>query len=278
MDKLTVEKTARILNDFNIIFSEGAVKSLIQRQILKTVPLDYGKRLALRDKANQGEYKASQAPYGYSINPITKKLEVNEETATIVKEIFRLYLYEGWGMFKISNYLMKNGTHAPRKGKKWHQNTIKGILNNQAYIGKLVHCKEETLNTLAKSELYKKRKQLKPEKQVIIENAHPALISKEDFQAVQELMRRKGKQKSNGKESLFAHIAQCADCKSGMHFKPDRRNGAYVCGGYFKHTTSYCSSHIIEERLLLNAVKADIKAMIKDTVKVENFMVSLRTK
>ncbi|MEK4337869.1 recombinase family protein [Bacillus sp. FSL K6-1106] len=133
MDKLTVEKTARILNDFNIIFSEGAVKSLVQRQILKTVPLDYGKRLALRDKANRGEYKASQATYGYSINPITKKLEVNEETATIVKEIFRLYLYEGWGMFKISNYLMKNGTHAPRKGKKWHQNTIKGILNNQVY-------------------------------------------------------------------------------------------------------------------------------------------------
>lgn len=44
MDKLTVEKTARILNDFNISFSEGAVKSLVQRQILKTVPLDYGKR------------------------------------------------------------------------------------------------------------------------------------------------------------------------------------------------------------------------------------------
>jgi site-specific DNA recombinase len=226
-------------------------------------------KLALREKANQGEYKASQAPYGYSINPITKKLEVNEETAAIVKEIFRLYLYEGWGMFKISNYLMNNGTPAPRKGKKWHQNTIKGMLNNQAYIGKLVHCKEETLNTLAKSELYKKRKQLEPEKQVIIENAHPALISEEDFQAVQELMRKKGKHKSNGKESLFAHIAQCADCKSGMHFKPDRRNGAYVCGGYVKHTTSYCSSHIIEERLLLNAVKADIKAMIKDTVKVE---------
>lgn len=226
-------------------------------------------KLALREKANQGEYKASQAPYGYSINPITKKLDVNEETAAIVKEIFRLYLYEGWGMFKISNYLMKNGTPAPRNGKKWHQNTIKGLLNNQAYIGKLVHCKEETLNTLAKSELYKKRKQLEPEKQVIIENAHPALISEEDFQAVQELMRKKGKQKSNGKESLFAHIAQCADCKSGMHFKPDRRNGAYVCGGYVKHTTSYCSSHIIEESLLLSAVKADIKAMIKGTVKVE---------
>ncbi|KGA95807.1 recombinase [Alkalihalobacillus alcalophilus ATCC 27647 = CGMCC 1.3604] len=226
-------------------------------------------KLSLREKANKGEYKAPQAPYGYFINPLTKKLEVNEDKAAIVKEIFRLYLFEGWGMFKISNYLMRIGTPSPKNGKKWHQNTIKGMLNNQVYVGKLVHCKEETLNTLAKSELYKKRKLVEPEKQVIIENAHPALIAEEDFQAVQELMRKKGKHKSNGKESLFAHIAQCADCKSGMHFKPDRRNGAYVCGGYVKHTTSYCSSHIIEERLLLNAVKADIKAMIKDTVKVE---------
>ena len=46
-------------------------------------------KLALREKANQGEYKASHAPYGYSINPITKKLDVNEETAAIVKEIFQ---------------------------------------------------------------------------------------------------------------------------------------------------------------------------------------------
>ncbi|WP_328043847.1 zinc ribbon domain-containing protein [Neobacillus mesonae] len=49
-------------------------------------------------------------------------------------------------------------------------------------------------------------------------------------------MKKKGKNKSNGKESLFAHIARCADCGSGMHFKPDRRKGAYVCGGYVKHT------------------------------------------
>ena len=89
-------------------------------------------------------------------------------------------------MFRISNYLMGKGIPAPKMGNKWHQNTIKGMLNNQAYIGKLVHCKEETLNTLAKSELYKKRKQVKPENQVIIENAHTALISEEVFLAVQK--------------------------------------------------------------------------------------------
>lgn len=155
---------------------------------------------------------------------------------------------------------------------RYIDNSISGTgFKNRLEINRLlVDAKSKKFDVvIAKSELYKKRRRVEPENQVIIENAHSPLISEEDFQAVQELMKSKGKYKSNGKESLFAHIAQCADCKSGMHFKPDRRNGAYVCGGYVKHTISYCSSHIIEESLLLNAVKADIKALIKDTVKVE---------
>jgi hypothetical protein len=44
VNNLTVEKTARILNDFNVSFTEGAVKSFVQLQLLKTVPLDYVER------------------------------------------------------------------------------------------------------------------------------------------------------------------------------------------------------------------------------------------
>ncbi len=83
-------------------------------------------------------------------------------------------------------------------------------------------------------------------------------------------MKKRGKHKSNGNESSFSYILKCPDCGSGMHFKPDRRKGAYVCGGYVKYTSSYCSSHIIEEKVLLQAVKVDLKALIKDSVKIEN--------
>lgn len=48
-----------------------------------------------------------------------------------------------------------------------------------------------------------------------------------------------------------------------MHFKPDRRNGGYV-----KFSTPILS-HIIEEKVLLQAVKEDIKSLIKDTVKLD---------
>jgi DNA invertase Pin-like site-specific DNA recombinase len=235
-------------------------------------------KLGLQSSARQGKRIVSLPPYGYTVNPVTKRLEVDETTAPIVKEIFRLYLHEGWGMFKISNYLMRKGVPTPRTvsgaanaGTKWHQNTIKGILSNPVYTGKLVFHREETTGILAESELYKIRRKVEPDKQIVIENAHPAIITEDDFQAVQELMKKKGERKSNGKESLFAHIAKCADCKSGMHFKPDRRNGAYVCGGYVKYTSLYCSSHIIEEQALLQAVKNDLRALIQDSVRIERF-------
>lgn len=38
MQTNTVEQTARVLNKFNIAFTDGAVRSLVQRGLLKTAP------------------------------------------------------------------------------------------------------------------------------------------------------------------------------------------------------------------------------------------------
>lgn len=103
-------------------------------------------------------------------------------------------------------------------GTKWQQSTIKSILENPVYLGHLVYRREESTGTLAESELYKIRRKVDAEKQIVNENAHPALVSGEDFEAVQKLMRKKGTHRSNGKESLFSYIVVCPDCGSGMHF------------------------------------------------------------
>ncbi|MCM3548566.1 Recombinase [Niallia circulans] len=88
--------------------------------------------------------------------------------------------------------LVQNGT----------KNTIKGILNTPAYTGSLVHNREETKKFLSDSELYKIRKKF--DKQITFKNTHRPLISEEDFRTVQELMKSKRNNRSNGKESLFA--------------------------------------------------------------------------
>ncbi|MFC0474991.1 zinc ribbon domain-containing protein [Robertmurraya beringensis] len=65
-------------------------------------------------------------------------------------------------------------------------------------------------------------------------------------------------------------MAVCADCGSGMHFKSDRRNGAYVvCGTYVKHSSSFCSSHIIEEKKLLKLVRNDAQNLMKSANNID---------
>lgn len=215
-------------------------------------------------------------PYGYKINPITRRLEIDEEYAPIVKNIFNFYLHKGWGMSKIGNHLMRLKVATPRSvsgasnaGFHWHQQTIKIILSNPTYTGKLVQHRNESTKHLGKSETYKLRRPVDADRQIIVENAHPAIISQEDFEAVQALMKSKRQARSYGRESLFANIAACADCGCGVHFKADRRNGAYVCGGYVKHSSSFCTSHIIEEKKLLEAVKKDITSLIKKNVNID---------
>ncbi|WP_047155036.1 recombinase family protein [Aneurinibacillus tyrosinisolvens] len=238
-------------------------------------------KLGLQSRAKQGAYKASLVAYGYKRNPHNQKLIKDEIYAPIVRKIFNLYLYEDWGLYRIGNYLMQENIPTPRSvsggsnaGSRWHQSSVQLILTNAIYTGQLIQHKEETTKFHAKDKAgrkknYKIRKAVAPNKQIIIENAHPAIITMDEHLAVLEKMKKKGRNKSNGQESLFAHIAICADCKSGMTYRKDRRKGAYVCCGYVKHTKAYCSSHIIEAENLLQAVRNDFKQLVSNNVKVE---------
>ncbi|KAB2425616.1 recombinase family protein [Bacillus cereus] len=263
-------------NDSRLSFN---LKAVLAEE--ESVKLSQRTKIGHQAKAKQGFYKASLPAYGYKRDKDKKKLVLDEVYAPIVRKIFDLYLYEDWGMFRIGNYLMEQGIKTPRavsggsnSGSRWHQSTIKTILTNPIYTGALVQHREETTKFYAESKdgkkkNYKERVQVDPEKQIIIQNNHPAIITQEEFDTVQEKRKKKGSNKSNGQESLFAHIAKCADCQMGMTFRKDRRKGAYVCCGYVKHTSSYCSSHIIEQNVLLQAVKDDIRTLIKSNVKIE---------
>lgn len=230
-------------------------------------------KLGRQGSAKRGKYQASLPAYGYRRDE-NGNLVPDEETSPTVKDIFQWYLHDGWGMQKIGNYLTEHGYPTPRtvanagnQGTVWHQSSIKCILTNVTYTGTLCQHREEVV-----SHISKERVKVPEDKQIIFENAHPALISREEFQAVQDLMKSKGKSHSNGQESLFAHLLMCPDCGHGMTFRKDRlkkQNGAYVCCGYVKRGKSFCSSHVIGYEILLAAVKSDLRELIGSNVKLD---------
>ncbi|KZE67269.1 recombinase [Paenibacillus jamilae] len=266
----TETSTSKLLFNLKAVLAEEESAKLSER-------IKFG----LRASAKEGVYKASLPAFGYKRDG--KKLVLDEDYAPIVREIFDLYLYQDWGMYRISNYFISRGIATPRTvsgggnaGTLWNQSSISVILKNVVYTGTLVHHREETRDFISK-----KRRRVDPSEQIVHENAHPAIIAMDEHLAVLEKMKKRGRNNSNGSESLFAHIAACADCGKGMTFRKDRRKksgGAYVCVGYVKHSTSYCSSHIIGYDNLMQAVKDDLKELITDNIKLERLYGAANTK
>ena len=107
-------------------------------------------------------------------------LEINESEAKIVRFIYDAYLI-GWSTQEIANLLEDLGCKTKTGATKWSQGTITYILSNERYCGDVLTWKTFT------SDLYEhkhKRNHMDREQYLYVDK-HPAIISKETFEAVQ---------------------------------------------------------------------------------------------
>ncbi len=90
-----------------------------------------------------GVWRGGACPYGYRLvhkGRIGKKnrqlydLEIDEEQAAIVREIFDLLIQEGYGTHRIAMFL--NSKYA-NSGKVWHSKTIRDMVRNPIYTGRM---------------------------------------------------------------------------------------------------------------------------------------------
>ena len=84
--------------------------------------------------------------YGYD-KVDTYTLKINPAEATVVKDIYRMYVYENMGYRKIAENLNSRGIPS-KLGKAWNPKGIKRILSNPIYKGVLVNNKTETKDFL----------------------------------------------------------------------------------------------------------------------------------
>jgi len=160
-------------------------------------------KAVLHKKMQDGEFIGSFACYGYKKVPDNRhELEIEEETSQVVRDIFNMYM-EGYGVAQIADILRLRQVLTPtawkqRKGLlysnpsakqneeccKWSPSTIKKILANEAYTGKLIQGKEQKIS-------YKDKKMRSVPKKdwVCVPNHHEAIISKEIFEQVSGLRR-----------------------------------------------------------------------------------------
>lgn len=143
-------------------------------------------RQAMDIKAQDGEFFHPYLPYGYVKSKVFRNnLEVDEETAPIVRKIFELAAYEGYGIMRIADYLYENKVLSPlalksiREGKEpgenpygWCKSTISNLLNNEVYLGKIIYGKTRKVN-------FKSKKVVKTDKSewIVVDDAHEPIIT-----------------------------------------------------------------------------------------------------
>ena len=168
----------------------------------------------LREKELKGEYLGSIAPYGYKKSTTQKnKLEMDKNVSYVVEKIFELYL-QGNGLQKISNILDKEGIDPPSKylnlkhqRTTWNPKSIRAMLVNEVYIGNTVQNK-----CVSVSYKVKKRKTKNESEYIRVENTHEAIISKDTFIKVQEILKSKKSLSTPKHNELLKGLIFCHNC------------------------------------------------------------------
>ena len=175
-------------------------------------------RAVNKAKGERGERLTTNVPYGYKRDPDDpKKWVIDEEAAQVVKRIFALCM-EGKGPSQIAALLEKEKVLNPtaykqREGRKtphqtpeneyrWHESTVAYILEYMEYTGCTVNFK-----TYTNSIWDKKQRENPMENRKIFYSTHPAIISLEVFDKVQEIRQQRHRRTATGKAWCSATTA-----------------------------------------------------------------------
>ena len=241
---ITPQKTYDLRDDYDRDFFERELKRGNEF-------LEYQKKIMNRGRllsVSQGNYIGNVAPYGYEkiwIKEGKKKCPILKEKpdeADAVRMIFDMYVNKDMGRTNICYALDGMGIKPPR-GEFWSPATLKDMLANVHYIGKVKWNWRKTITIVEDGEI----KQTRPKSQMgeflIYEGKHEAIISEELFAAAQEKQGRNHRAKAKTKiRNPLAGLLWCK-CGRAMSLRTYKyHNGAprLLCDGQVYCKTGSC--------------------------------------
>ena len=213
-----------------------------------------------------------------------KKWVIDEEAAQVVKRIFALCM-EGKGPSQIAALLEKEKVLNPtaykqREGRKtphqtpeneyrWHESTVAYILEYMEYTGCTVNFK-----TYTNSIWDKKQRENPMENRKIFYNTHPAIISLEVFDKVQEIRQQRHRRTATGKSNMFSGLVFCNDCKQKLYYSTtsyfEKRQDFFICSTH-RVNKDKCSGHYIRAVVLEQIVWKHIQEVISVVTRYEAY-------
>lgn len=191
--------------------------------------------------------------------------EIIEDEAETVRRVYREFLC-GASLCQIAKGLNEDGRSTATGKGRFESATVKSILTNEKYYGACIMGKTYKPDVLSK----KRYKNTGQADSYYVENALPAIVSKETFDAAQAELRERESAKGNagkvyGKFSSkypFSKIVRCGCCGSFYIRNKNMRSGggkiaAWTCSSHQSSSCSCPQKGISEEAI----EKAFLKAL-----------------
>ena len=255
----------RFLSGNQTVIGESEFVLTVFAALAQEESANLSKRVIFGKRQNAKKGRVPNMIYGYD-RVDTYTLKINEQESEIVKLMFKWYL-EGLGTRRICIKL--NDMGIPTKlGAKWISRTVRRILMNPIYAGRLVNNK-----TVTKDFLSGTREDIPEEEWYVHERPELRLVSDEDFELVQKRLeeRREQYQMPVGRHSskhIFSNLIRCGECGKAFTAKVYHWKNTYVkyrCCVHNNNGNAHCTNAVtIDEQELLGEVKQYLLSIIED--------------
>lgn len=172
---------------------------------------------------SEGKYLGSIPPFGYSRKKLENTkgytLQPDAEEEKIVKKIFNLYAYQELTINSVVKTLNELELK-PRKSKYWSASSIKEILSNPVYIGKIRWNARKQVITTKSGERIRHRP--RNSNVMIIDGLHQPIIDKNTWDIVQSKRKQHSTpiKHNNEVKNPLAGIVYCEKCGKPMQRRP----------------------------------------------------------
>lgn len=214
-------------------------------------------KMGMTQRAKEGKWNGGQC-FGYDVK--NKKLVQNVDETKVVREIFD-YADQGFGYKKIVGILNRKG-YITKRGNVFSIGTLKGILDNPVYIGKIRFNQYENWA--------EKRRSGKNKDAIIVDGEHEAIIPEDLWERVQQKRSaRSYKAVQSDQPYILTKLIRCPQCGAGM--VAGKSKGAnktyryYKCGTFHNKGASECSANSINADVAELQVLEEFKRIVTES-------------
>lgn len=241
--------------EFGLFMSRREYKTIRRR-------LQTGKEQAVRE----GNYILPEPPFGFSVvkeNRKSRYLVEKPEESQYVKMVFDWYTEDGKPTSWIAKKLTMMGVKTRRGNKDWSRTTIKDILFNAHYIGKVSWGHQQTIKEKDPVTGKVKKKRKSNFEPTLYEGKHDGFISEEQFWKVRTIYGSQAPAKVNTElVNPLSGILVCRHCGRAINFQSysDNRISRY----FHPFGVHVCKMKSISSDVVLAAIIDALKTYVAD--------------